>query len=135
MGFRRARPKLAASLRQRRRPHERAKRASTSGGPGPNARAPLEGRVGASLSLRGLEDALQLLSQHHVSLDLELAAHESLHAIELAVRHGDHVRVCHYDGAVQRVVLAEGAAARSILEVQRELAITPSVADDELEHG
>mmetsp|Transcript_22996 Transcript_22996/g.44081 ORF Transcript_22996/g.44081 Transcript_22996/m.44081 type:complete len:109 (+) Transcript_22996:29-355(+) len=42
---------------------------------------------------RCFEDGLQLLGQHHVSLNLQLTSHEGLHAIKLALSHGDHVSI------------------------------------------
>ena len=51
-------------------------------------------------SLGSLQNGLQLLGQHHVALDLQLATHECLHSVQLAFRHGHQVRICHSDGAI-----------------------------------
>lgn len=39
-------------------------------------------------SLGSLQNGLQLLRQHHVAFDLQLATHEGLHSIQLAFGHG-----------------------------------------------
>ena len=48
----------------------------------------------------GFQNGLELLGQHHVALDLQLAAHEGLHAIQLAFCHGHEVSIRHGNGAV-----------------------------------
>lgn len=51
-------------------------------------------------SLGSLQNGLQLLRQHHVAFDLQLATHEGLHSIQLAFGHGHQVCICHGDGAI-----------------------------------
>eukprot|EP00413_Alexandrium_margalefii_P030695 CAMPEP_0204578804 /NCGR_PEP_ID=MMETSP0661-20131031/43140_1 /ASSEMBLY_ACC=CAM_ASM_000606 /TAXON_ID=109239 /ORGANISM="Alexandrium margalefi, Strain AMGDE01CS-322" /LENGTH=136 /DNA_ID=CAMNT_0051587767 /DNA_START=42 /DNA_END=452 /DNA_ORIENTATION=- len=83
----------------------------------------------------GLEDALQLLRQHHVPADLQLPAHEGLHAVELPLHHRHEVAVGHGDGHVRLRVVAPLCIAAPVLEVQAELSLGASIADHELEDG
>merc|ERR1719329_1638034 len=73
-----------------------------------------------SLFAHSLQDACQLLSQHHVALDLQLATHEGLHAVKLALRHGNKVSIRNGDGAVSLWVLTK---------------VSGAIADVELENG
>merc|ERR1719171_1374785 len=75
-----------------------------------------------------LDDGAELLRKHHVSFDLQLATHKCLHAIELAVCHGDEVSLCHGDGDISRV-FTPLASSSAVLEVDVELL----VADNQLE--
>ena len=56
--------------------------------------------MSTACSLGSFQNGLQLLRQHHVALDLQLAAHEGLHAIQLALCHGHEIGIRHGDGAV-----------------------------------
>ena len=66
-------------------------------------------------SLSSLQNGLQLLGQHHVALDLQLATHEGLHSIQLALRHGHQVRICHSDGAILAASRIQAKGARNML--------------------
>merc|ERR1719387_2498019 len=86
-------------------------------------------------SLHGCEHRCELLSEHHVSLDLELAAHESLHAVELALHHRDPVSIGHRDCAIDLRLFAVLRTPAAVLEVQDELALGATVAHNELENS
>ena len=64
---------------------------------GVRVRRPLthsEGLVSSQLGLgAGSGERSELLREHHVALDLHLARHEGLHALQLARRERDLVRV------------------------------------------
>merc|ERR1719440_1189381 len=80
--------------------------------------------------LRTLQDRAQFLCEHHVALDLQLASHEGLHAIELPCCHSLKVCWCQCDRNVC-LVLAPLDSARTVLQVNMQLII----ADDQLEHS
>lgn len=61
------------------------------------------------LSLLGLEDTVELGSEHDVALDLELARHECLLAVELAVSHVDKGVIAGVDGHIGLGALLDGA--------------------------
>merc|ERR1712000_294235 len=86
-----------------------------------------------SLALGSLNDAGELLCQHHVALDLQLATHESLHAIEFAIRHRQEISIGHRDGAVSTWSLAEPCISVAALQIHEELDV--GVTDDKLENG
>lgn len=61
------------------------------------------GGLGATLALH---HGAELHSQTHVALDLQLALHERLLAVELAARQGHEVAVLHADSAVGLALFA-----------------------------
>merc|ERR1712066_732178 len=87
-----------------------------------------------TIQIRSLPGALQdwckLLSQHHVALDLQLATHECLHTIQLALCHGFEILICQCDCYVC-LVLAPLHCTSTVLQVEVKLV----VPDDQLEHG
>ena len=88
----------------------------------------------SDISLRSFDDASKLLCEHHIPFDLQLASHKGLHAIELALGHSDHVCICNCDSAICLWIFSDSCRPSSVLEVLSELALGPSVADDELKH-
>ena len=57
-------------------------------------------RGGFASSLVGLEQRLELLSQHHIAPNLQLASHERLHGIQRAIKQPDEIVVRQSQGAV-----------------------------------
>merc|ERR1719263_1154589 len=77
-----------------------------------------------------LQNRAKLLGQHHVTLDLELARHECLHAIKLALSHCNEVSICQCDGHISLVFTPLGRTT-AILQIKVQLVVT----NDELEHS
>merc|ERR1719384_153702 len=79
-----------------------------------------------------LHDGAQLLRKHHVARDLQLPRHECLHAIQLALRHGDKIFVLHSDRHIWLFAFTPCCGAIAILQVDAELL---AIADHQLKNS
>merc|ERR1712224_702773 len=83
----------------------------------------------SKFSLQTIHQSLELHKQHHVAFDLDFAAPERLHWIQLLLSQSLQVRFCNCDRHIWLVVSPNVPTSFAILQIQHRLGIWTTITD------